>query len=91
MSERNTFAETKPPFTDVLPHVAPDGTLWVERSTKLGEAARWDVFDENGKHATSIRLPPKRGLAGFGRYWVYLIATDEDGLQHLERYRRAPL
>jgi hypothetical protein len=89
MAERNTFAEVQPPFTETLPLVDPDGAVWVERSTKLGDPALWDVFDGTGKRLASVRLPPNRRLAAFGARWIYLIATDSDGLQHLERYDRS--
>ena len=89
MAERNTFAEFKPAFTESTPHIAPDRSLWVERSTRVGEAALWDVFDASGKHTARVRLPSNRQLGAVGARWVYLIATDDDGLQHLERYARA--
>lgn len=72
-----------------MPHIAADGTLWVERSTRVGESALWDVFDSAGKLTARVRLPARRQLGAVGEKWIYLIATDDDGLQQLERYQRA--
>ena len=88
MATRNSFAETKPPFTDSPPLIGPDGTLWVERSTRLGEAQLWDVFDAAAALVSRVRLPPQRHLGGIGVRSLYVIATDDDGVQRLERYRR---
>jgi hypothetical protein len=86
MATRNTFAEFKPPFTDAALHIAPDGTLWVERSVKVGDPARWDVFDTAARHIARVTLHAGRTLGGLGRQALYLVATDEDGVQRLERY-----
>ncbi|HSA57252.1 MAG TPA: hypothetical protein VLE53_16180 [Gemmatimonadaceae bacterium] len=85
---RNVFAETKPPFTDAAVHLAPEGTLWVERSLRLGAPSTWDVFDRAGRLAVRVILPRGRRLAALGDGTLYLVATDEDGIQRLERYRR---
>jgi hypothetical protein len=84
----NIFAETKPPFTDAAALLAPDGTLWVERSVPLGQPSTWDVLDERGRLASRVLLPRGRRLAGLGNGTLYAVATDEDGIQRLERYRR---
>jgi hypothetical protein len=46
------------------------------------------VFDGRGALVERVRLPASRRLAGVGVRSLYLIATDNDGLQTLERYRR---
>lgn len=88
MATKNTFAEAKAAFTDAAPLIAPEGTLWVERSRRPGEAQLWDVFDSTGALVSRVRLPAKRHLGGLGVKVLYAIATDEDGVQQLERYRR---
>jgi hypothetical protein len=88
MAERNTFAAAKPPFTDTPPFLGKDGTLWVERSGKAGAAPLWDVFDAAGRLVHQLRLAQNKQLAGLGVRWLYVIATDADGLQHLERHAR---
>lgn len=87
-ASRNVFAETRPPFTDAAIHLAPEGTVWVERSLPLGEPSTWDVFDAAGRLTVRVVLPRGRRLAALGTGTLYAVATDDDGLQRLERYRR---
>lgn len=83
----NRYAETKPPITDRAPILAPDGTLWVERSAPLGAPATYDLFDGAGKVIRKVTLPAGRRLLLVVRTSVYLVATDEDGVERVERYR----
>ena len=87
LARDNTFAKEKPPITDAMPLVTPTGELWVERSGPAGAPSMWDVFDENGQMVRRYRFPAGRRLVALGRETAYAIATDEDGLQKLERYR----
>jgi len=86
--ERNTFAVTKPPFTDRPPLLGPDGSLWVERSAARGAPVIFDLFDGAGALVRRVRLPEGRRLLLVGRNGVYLVATDEEGMERVERYRR---
>ena len=83
----NPYAETKPPITDRAPILAPDGTLWVERSGALGAPTTYDLFDGAGKVIRKVTLPAGRRLLLVGRAGIYLVATDEDGVERVERYR----
>lgn len=87
MIDNTAYASTKPPFTDAAPRIGSDGALWVERSVRLGQPAQWDVFDRAGQHRSSVILPAGRRLGGLGQGTVYLINTDADGNETLERYR----
>jgi hypothetical protein len=87
-ASENIFADFKPPFTDAPMLLSPEGTLWVERSMRLGHPSTWDVFDRDGRLATRFTMPEGRRLAGLGVGTLYAVATDEDGIQRLERYRR---
>jgi len=80
------WPETKPPFPADAVSVAPDGSAWVRRSTKAGEAQRFDVFDSTGTRTGQVVLPANRRLLGFGPGSVYVALVDEDDLQWLERY-----
>jgi hypothetical protein len=84
----NEFAATKPATMDVAPLMSPEGTLWVERWVRIGEAPMWDVFDSAGAIVARVRLPKGKRLVALGAGTAYVIATDDDGLQRLERYRR---
>jgi hypothetical protein len=61
--------------------------VWVTRTVAASEkAARIDILDAHGALRAVLRLPPKRRLFGLGARTVYLLSTDDDGLQTLERY-----
>jgi hypothetical protein len=76
-----------PPMKPGRTMVAPNGEAWVERYTAAGEAPLVDRFDRSGRRAAQLRLPPGRRVAGFGKGVVFLVLTDEVGLQWVERHR----
>jgi hypothetical protein len=78
--------DVHPPFTETTPLVGPDGALWVERSVRPGIPQTWDVIDVKGVLAGRLQMPRGRRLVSLGARWLYAVATDDDGLQHLERY-----
>jgi len=84
------FAETRPPFTStnsVL--VSPEGEIWVNRSRPAGDDTPvYDVFDSAGRLVRKVSLPKDHAVTGFGKGSIYVIRTDEDGLQYLVRYPR---
>jgi hypothetical protein len=83
-----SWPEFKPPFqAEPPPRLAPDGRLWVERSRAFTDSVRtFDVFDERGVLAERVALPRGLKLVGFGPSAIYLVRTDSDDLEHLERY-----
>lgn len=84
------FEPTKPPFTGqsaVL--VAPDGEVWVRRTGPAKQPElTYDVFDRTGKLARKVSMSRDRQVVGFGKGAVYVVRTDDDDLQHLERFAR---
>ncbi len=90
LAANSSFAATKPPFTDAAPILAADGVLWLERSVPAGQPAVWDLFDGTGRPIRSWELPAGRRLAGVGRSAVYLVTTDADDNERLERYPIPP-
>jgi hypothetical protein len=84
------FATTRPPFTDFTPRIAPDGTLWVERSVATGAPQVFDLFDRQGIRRRSVSLPAGRRLVSVGAGVAYLASVNEDGVERLERYRLPP-
>jgi hypothetical protein len=86
------FPKEKPPFLEeTVGHaalVAPDGSLWVLRTHAFGARTRLvDVFDAAARRVRQIELSADRKVVGFGRSVVFVVRTDQDGLQWLERYR----
>ena len=86
--QRDDWPEFKPPFTGQAAVVAPDGRLWVLRTRAAeDDVPSYDVFDSYGARVGSVRLPPNGRLVGFGRNSAYVVRTDEDDLQYLQRYK----
>jgi len=86
MVKDNTFAPTKPPFTDQALHLGPDGSLWYERSDKVGAPSTLEALGPSGTISLRVALPAGRRLVGVGKGVVYLAARDADGIERLERY-----
>lgn len=84
------FEDTKPPFTgDNSVVVAPEGEVWVLRTRPASDKTpTYDVFDRAGKLTRKVSLNPNSRVIGFGKGTVYVVRTDEDDLQYLERFRR---
>ena len=76
----------KPPFEGPSTSVAPDGRVWVRRTTAATDStARYDIFDSSGRVLSRVALPPRTRLAGFGKATIYLVRRDEDDLEYLGR------
>ena len=75
-----------PPFLDNAAHFAPDGTLWIQRTTKAGDPPVYDLIDPRALVTERVRAPAHTRLVGFGQSSAYLVRTDEDGQEVLERY-----
>jgi hypothetical protein len=66
---------------------APDGLLWVERMVGAGSPPLVDVIDRAGRLTARVTLPKNTRLIGFGNGTVYLVRTDDDDLEYLQRYK----
>ncbi|MDX2121598.1 MAG: hypothetical protein SF070_11160 [Gemmatimonadota bacterium] len=83
------WPEYLPPFPARSLRLAPEGQLWLPRSTSARDSTPvYDLFDASGRHTGRVTLPLGRRLVGLGKGVLYATRTDEDGLQWLERYRR---
>jgi hypothetical protein len=88
------FPSVKPPFVeDYVGRAAiidPGANeLWVTRAGAWNaKTSTIDVFDAAGRLVRHVTIPATHRVAGFGRGTVYLVRTDEDGLQWLEQYTR---
>lgn len=78
----------KPPFVSANVFATPEGEIWVERSVATGAPREYDVFDRQGALSARYILQRDRRIVGFGNGTVYVVRSDEDDLQYLERYRR---
>jgi hypothetical protein len=85
------FPRVMPPFEPYAAQLAPNGMIWVKRNQASTEkTARVDILDGHGALRAVLRLPPNTRLFGLGAQSVYLLATDDDGLETLERYALPP-
>jgi hypothetical protein len=82
------WPEYMPPTVAGTARMAPDGMLWVERSAPADADERtYDVFDAGGNLVLRVNLPSDRRVRAFGDGVVYVIRSDEDDLQWIERYK----
>jgi len=64
------------------------GQIWVLRAKRReADPSVYDLFDGTGRVVARVQLPAKTLVAGFGSDAVYVLRTDEDDLQYLQRYR----
>jgi hypothetical protein len=86
------FADTKPPFdgaSQASVVVSQDGEVWVLRTRPASDKVpSYDVFDRTGALVKKVSLNPSSRVVGFGKGTVYVVRTDEDDLQYLQRYKR---
>jgi hypothetical protein len=77
-----------PPFEDPSTIIAaPEGMLLVKRLPTLVEpGTRYDVINRAGNRRTQIVLSANEHILGFGTNSVYVVATDDDGIQRLRRH-----
>jgi hypothetical protein len=64
-----------------------DGKVVIRRArTARAPEARYDVVDRRGELLARVVLGVNQLIAGFGRGVVYVVSTDNDGLQYLSRH-----
>ena len=85
------FPAVKPPVVEEFVGRAAiagmNGELWINRVTPQGvKAPVADVFDAKGNRVRTVALPPHTRVAAAGKTSIYLVRTDDDGLQWVERY-----
>jgi hypothetical protein len=83
---RSTFAETLPFFRPGDVRLDASGRVWVGRWVRAGERRIYDIFDGTGRKVGTVRLAEGRHLLALGKRHAYVIHTDDDDLQTLERY-----
>jgi hypothetical protein len=73
-----------PPFSRLL--VGRDETTWLELAP-VRDTRTWQVLDANGNVTGSLRVPRNITIQVASREMIWAIETDDDGLQHIVRYR----
>jgi hypothetical protein len=85
-SEPTEWPETLTPFLPNSAAFAPDGMLWVKRTTPAGAPATFDLVNRVGQVVSRVVLARKSRLLGFGQGSVYVLRVDEDDLQFVQRF-----
>lgn len=81
------FPKALPPFEATGVWLSPRGDVWVSRSRALEDSVPVvDVIDPAGARRGSLHLPIGRRVLALEREFIYLVHTDDDGLQWVERY-----
>ena len=75
-----------PPFLQSAVSAAPDGRVWVRRTTVAGAPPTYDVFDALGKLAERVVMPRGARVVGFGKRSAYVARLDNSDFEFLERY-----
>jgi hypothetical protein len=66
---------------------SPDGRLLVKRLPTLAEpGTRYDVIDRAGSRRAQLVLAATEHVLGFGAGSIYVVTTDDNGIQHLRRH-----
>jgi hypothetical protein len=85
----SSFAEWPdaiPPFLPEPLLSAPDGRLWIRRAPTAANAnPPYDVVDRRGELVARVAAGKDVQVVGFGRDAVYTVATDENGVQQVQR------
>ena len=80
------WPEIVPPFLAEALLPAPDGRLWIRRvPTAANPDPPYDVVDRRGALVARVTAGKDVQVVGFGGAAVYTVATDDNGIQHLQR------
>lgn len=79
-----------PPFSYQSPLsvlITQHGEVLVERTPTAAQAGpMYDVFDRRGVRLSQLVLPEGKKVLGFGKGTVYVVMTDDDGIQTVSRH-----
>ena len=84
---RTDWPEHVPPF-DMRPLLAsPEGWAVIPRVPSADfPDSRYDLVDRRGALVAMLQLAPDEKLLGFGAHSAYVVRTDDDGIERLERH-----
>ena len=82
------FPDRIPPFIGgPAPLISPQGYLLVLRTATLADPGPlYDVFDRQGNRTYQLSMPSNQRPIAFGAKSLYVVTTDDDGIQRLSRH-----
>jgi len=81
------WPDVMPPFQPRRSIVSPEGELWVQRYVAVGSPQTIDVFGPDARKLREVTVSPGARVVAFGIASVYVVRTDEVGLEWLEKWR----
>ena len=88
----DAFPQHLPPYEYFAPgdpalFGAANGSLVIRRTVAGSLATNdYDVVDRSGRLVGTLRLPKRERVAGFGARAVYVVARDDDDVEHIRRH-----
>jgi hypothetical protein len=83
----DSWPETIPPFQPWPLLALPNGNVLILRTPTAGHPGqRYDQIDRQGRLVAWLELPATQRIAGIGVQSAYIVVTDDDGIQHLQRH-----
>ncbi|HEY7566986.1 MAG TPA: hypothetical protein VH762_05415 [Gemmatimonadaceae bacterium] len=83
----DSWPATVPPFPSSPLLAMPNGNVLILRTPTADHPGnRHDEIDRQGRLVAWIELPATRRIVGAGPRGGYIVVTDDDGIQHLERH-----
>lgn len=76
-----------PPFLEGAVRVDLQGRTWIARTPIPRERRVYDVIGRDGRLVSRISAPSGSRVMAFGEHSLYLVSTDSEGFQHIERHR----
>lgn len=84
------FPDYLPPFLQRAIAAAPDGYLWIQRTTAADAQPIYDLVNRAGMVVERVEIPMGSRVIGFDVGVVYVVRVDADDLEYLQRYRFTP-
>ncbi len=88
LGEPDTWPPYLPPFIDDGVTAAPDGTVWIQRTTEADSAPVVDVIARDGTLRHRLQLPLHTRFIAASHRYIYLVRTDADDLEYVQRWPR---
>ena len=84
LAAKMILPEFYPPFFRLL--MGRDRTVWLELAP-VTEQRTWHILDASGNVTGSVNVPRNTTILVASREMIWAIETDDDGLQHIVRFR----